>query len=457
MLPPQSIDAEQSVLGGLLISNTAYDRIVDLIDERDFYRMDHRLIFKHIAHLIDSNKPADVLTLSHSLGPRLEDAGGQQYIGELALNTPGAANIRRHAEIVREASQKRAVIAMCMEASEAAYSRVTSASEILESLDASLMAFQHRKASSRLLSAVLPDVVQHIDEIYSREQKGVMGLPTGFVDLDRITSGLQPGDLILLAGRPSMGKTALGMNIVEHVAVDQEKAVGVFTLEMSDKQLTQRMLGSVGRLDQHELRNGTFPESDWSRVTDAVGKLDLTRIVLEETFDLSPASVRAKARKMKREHPDLGLVVVDYLQLMESGSDRRVDQIAEISRGLKRIAIELNVPVLALSQLSRKCEERPNHRPMMSDLRDSGALEQDADVILFIYRDEVYNTESEHKGIAELNVAKQRNGPTGMVYLTFLGRYTRFENYGGPAPVYRQPRGRVANFHDYKTAATGDE
>jgi replicative DNA helicase len=282
------------------------------------------------------------------------------------------------------------------------------------------------------MSDVLTEVLEQLDTQYSKENPSdVTGLASGFVDLDAMTAGFQGGDLIIVAGRPSMGKTALAMNIVEYVALHLKRSAAVFSLEMSDKQLVQRMIGSVGHIDQHQLRTGKFPEEQWARITETTGKLAESRIFIEETYDLSPATMRAKARRLYREHPDLAVIVVDYLQLMEGDSERRVDQIAEISRGLKRIARELKIPVIALSQLNRSVEQRQDKRPMMSDLRESGALEQDADLILFLYRDEVYDSNSEAKGTAEVIIAKQRSGPIGMVRLTFQSRYARFDNYAG--------------------------
>lgn len=454
-LPPQSIEAEQAVLGGLLINNAAWDRIADVIQESHFYRADHRLIFKHIWLLIESNKPADVLTVVESLGDEVSDAGGQTYIASIALNFPSAANIRQYAEILSDRAQKRAIISACSEASDAAYSAPGEpAGALVEAIDAKLFAMREKRSGSRLMSAVLTGVIEEIDTLYARPDKSaVTGLPTGFVDLDRMTSGLQPGDLIVIAGRPSMGKTAAAMNIVEYAALNEKKAAAVFSLEMSDRQLTQRMIGSVGRLNQHELRTGMFRESDWPRIVETVGKLSDARIIIEETYDLSPSTLRAKSRRLKREYPDLGLIVVDYLQLMEGASERRVDQIAEISRALKRIALELNIPVVALSQLNRSLENRPNKRPQMSDLRDSGAIEQDADLILFLYRDEVYDPESQARGTAELIIGKHRNGPTGMVRLTFSPAFTRFDNYaGGPIHYTPKPTGHV---FDFKKARAG--
>jgi replicative DNA helicase len=433
-VPPQSIEAEQSVLGALLLANHAWDEIADVVREEDFYRANHRLIFRHIVQLIEENKPADPLTVSESLGEELADAGGRGYIGELFVNTPSAANARRYAQIVRDRAQLRRLITTCVDVGDRAYAaHGTPAGDLIAHAEQSLTALHRREAGkARSMSDVLTEVLEQLDTQYSKENPSdVTGLASGFVDLDAMTAGFQGGDLIIVAGRPSMGKTALAMNIVEYVALHLKRSAAVFSLEMSDKQLVQRMIGSVGHIDQHQLRTGKFPEEQWARITETTGKLAESRIFIEETYDLSPATMRAKARRLYREHPDLAVIVVDYLQLMEGDSERRVDQIAEISRGLKRIARELKIPVIALSQLNRSVEQRQDKRPMMSDLRESGALEQDADLILFLYRDEVYDSNSEAKGTAEVIIAKQRSGPIGMVRLTFQSRYARFDNYAG--------------------------
>jgi replicative DNA helicase len=442
--PPHSIEAEQSVLGGLLLDNSAWDRLGDVVAEADFYRADHRLIFQHIAQLIEHNRPADALTVAESLerSGKLGDAGGQAYIGTLALNTPSAANIRRYAEIVRERSILRNLAAVGTAIADSAYTPSGKDAQLLID-EAEALVFQIAEAGAKTrqgftkIDPLLTETVERIDMLYSRENKNdVIGLPTGFVDLDRMTSGLQAGEMVVIAGRPSMGKTALAMNMAEHAALESRKAVAVFSMEMSGPQLAMRMIGSVGRVDQHQLRTGTFKEEDWPRLVDAVGKLNDAQIYIDDTAGLNVLEVRSRARRLHRQCGGLALLVVDYLQLMSgtaSGGrdENRATEIAEISRSLKGIAKELKIPVIALSQLNRSVDSRQDKRPMMSDLRESGAIEQDADVILFIYRDEVYNPDSPRKGIAEIIVAKQRNGPVGKVDLTFLGRYTRFENYAG--------------------------
>ncbi len=440
-VPPQSIEAEQSVLGGLLLDNTAWDRIGDLLTADHFYRGDHRTIFQHIAQLIDANKPADALTVAEALdrSGRLNDIGGQAYIGSLALNTPSAANIRRYAEIVRERFIMRQLAAVGTEITDSAFNPLgKDAAVLIDEAEAKVFRIAEDGARVRQgfvkIDPLLTETIERIDMLYSRDNKNdVIGAATGFVDLDRMTSGLQPGELIVIAGRPSMGKTALAMNIAEHVAVNDKKTVAVFSMEMSGPQLAMRMIGSVGRVDQHELRTGTFKEDDWTRLVDAVGKLNESQIYIDDTAGLNVLELRSRARRLHRTSGGLHLVIVDYLQLMSASGrgreENRATEIAEISRSLKALAKELKVPVVALSQLNRSVDSRQDKRPMMSDLRESGAIEQDADLIMFIYRDEVYNPDTQKKGIAEIILAKQRNGPVGKIELTFLGKYTRFENY----------------------------
>ena len=446
-VPPQSVEAEQSVLGGLLLDNSAWDKIGDVLVEGDFYRADHRIIFQHVSRLIGDNKPADALTVCESLerSGKLADVGGQSYMSSLALNTPSAANIRRYAEIVRERATMRSLAAIGTEIADSAYNPMgRDAGALIDEAEAKVFRIAEAGAKSRQgfvkIDPLLTETVERIDMLYSRENKSdVIGLATGFIDLDRMTSGLQGGDLIIVAARPSMGKTALAMNVVEHVALEAKKAVAVFSMEMSGSQLSMRMIGSVGRVDQHELRSGTFKEDDWSRLVDAVGKLNEAQIYIDDNAGLNALEVRSRARRLHRQCAEMGglsLIVVDYLQLMSASrggrEENRATEIAEISRSLKGLAKELKVPVVALSQLNRSVESRTDKRPMMSDLRESGAIEQDADLILFIYRDEVYNPDTPKRGMAEIIVAKQRNGPTGTFNLTFVGKHTRFESYADP-------------------------
>lgn len=442
-LPPHSVEAEQSVLGGLLLENEALDKIADILSPHDFYRYDHKLIFGHIAKLIEGNKPADIVTVAESLEStaELSSVGGIAYLGALAQNTPTAANIRRYAEIVHERAVMRQLVEIGSGIAESAYNpQGRDAQQLLDEAEAKI--FQIAEGGKRStqgfqdIKVLLPQVADRIDYLYQRENQGdVTGVSTGFADLDERTSGFQPGDLIIVAGRPSMGKTAFSLNIAENVALDSKKAVAVFSMEMGATQLATRMIGSVGRLDQHRMRNGNLEDEDWVRLTTALGKLNDAPIFIDEGAGLSSFDVRARARRLHRQCGELGLIVVDYLQLMTGPagrqSENRATEISEISRSLKSLAKELNVPVVALSQLNRGLEQRPDKRPVMSDLRESGAIEQDADVILFIYRDEVYNPDSPDKGTAEIIIAKQRNGPIGRVRLTFIGQHTRFENFAG--------------------------
>ncbi|OAM52965.1 replicative DNA helicase [Methylovorus sp. MM2] len=440
-LPPHSIEAEQSVLGGLLLENEALDKIADILTPSDFYRHDHRLIYDHINRLIEHNKPADIVTVAESMeiAAELSGVGGIAYLGALAQNTPTAANIRRYAEIVHERSVMRKLVEVGSGIAESAYSpQGRDAQQLLDEAEAKI--FQIAEGGKRStqgfldMKSILPKVADRIDYLYQRENQGdVTGIPTGFSDLDAMTSGFQPGDLIIVAGRPSMGKTAFSLNIAENVALDSGLPVAVFSMEMAATQLVTRMIGSVGRLDQHRMRNGNLEDEDWVRLTTALGKLNDAPVFIDEGAGLSSFDVRARARRLHRQTGKLGLIVIDYLQLMSAPSGRqgenRATEISEISRSLKALAKELDVPVVALSQLNRSVEQRPDKRPVMSDLRESGAIEQDADLILFIYRDQVYNPDSEDKGTAEIIIAKQRNGPIGKVRMTFLGENTRFENF----------------------------
>jgi len=439
-VPPHSIDAEQSVLGGLLIDNGAFDKIADIVSESDFYRDDHRRLFRHISRLIEKGKPADVVTVDESVkaGEDKDKTGGIAYLAALAGNTPSAHNVRRYAEIVRECAILRKLIEVSTEIADSALSR--GGKDVGQLLDeAESRVFQIAEAGARTrqgfveIQPLLTQVMERIDLLYHKDNPSdITGVPTGYTDLDERTSGLQPGDLVIIAGRPSMGKTALALNIAEHVAVENKLPVAVFSMEMSGTQLAMRMLGSIGRLDQHKLRTGRLSDDDWNRLTNAVGKLHDAPVLVDESGALNALELRARARRLHRQYGKLGLVVVDYLQLMQATTEgeNRATEISEISRSLKALAKELSVPVVALSQLSRAVEQRTgSKRPIMSDLRESGAIEQDADLILAIYREEVYTPDTPDKGLAEIIILKQRNGPIGTVKLTFLGEYTRFENY----------------------------
>ncbi|NCZ28217.1 MAG: replicative DNA helicase, partial [Betaproteobacteria bacterium] len=414
--------------------------VADLLRSDDFYRADHRQIFIAVASLIDKAQPADVVTVHEALSTigKSEEVGGLIYLNRLAQDTPSAANIRRYAEIVRDRAILRRLIAVADDiANQALNPQGRDTRSLLDEAESKIFSINEEGARGRSGFQALPDllsqVVDRIGQLYDQSNhSGVTGVPTGFTDLDKMTSGFQAGDLVIVAGRPSMGKTALALNIGEHVAVDQCLPVAVFSMEMGATQLAMRMVCSVGRLDQQRVRTGQLVDDDWPRLTGAIQKMQDSQLYIDETPSLNALELRSRARKLSRQCGQLGLVIVDYLQLMSAASaagENRATEISEISRSLKGLAKELQCPVVALSQLNRSLEQRPNKRPVMSDLRESGAIEQDADVILFIYRDEVYNPDSPEKGTAEIIIGKQRNGPIGTVRMTFLGKYTKFENY----------------------------
>jgi replicative DNA helicase len=435
-VPPHSSEAEQAVLGGLMLDNQAWYLIEDKVVEADFYRSDHRIIFAAICDLLVHDTAADVLTITEALKRQesLDAVGGDAYLFELVNNTPTAANIAAYAGIVRERSVLRQLISVSGHIANEAFD--TSGKKIEEILDeAERQVFQIAEQNTRgqgpqSIKHLLTDAVEHIDRLY-RSKDALSGLSTGYTDVDAKTSGLQKSDLIIIAGRPSMGKTAFALNIAEHVAVQEKKPALVFSMEMSGSSLAMRLMSSLGKIDQHKVRTGKLSDADWVNLTEALGRLSEAPLLIDDTPAMTPAEVRARARRVLKEHPDLGLIVVDYLQLMQypGASENRTLEISGISRSLKALAKELNVPVVALSQLNRSLEQRADKRPVMSDLRESGAIEQDADLIAFIYRDEVYHEDSRDKGVAEIIIAKQRNGPIGKVKLTFQGQYTRFANY----------------------------
>jgi replicative DNA helicase len=441
-LPPHSIEAEQSLIGGLLLDNQAWDRIADQVNEADFYRDDHRRIFAHIRKLIETGRPADVVTVFESIehANQADQTGGLAYLGEIANATPSAANIRRYAEIVRERAVLRRLVTV---GDEIAGSALNPAGRDVKTLldAAEQKVFEIAEAGNRsvqgfrAITPLLGDVVERIEVLYNRENPSdITGTATGFHDLDKMTSGLQPGDMIVVAGRPSMGKTAFALNIAEYVGMELRKPVAIFSLEMSGPQLAMRILSSAGRLNQTNIRTGKLTDEDWEKMSMALGKLHEAPIHIDETGAINASDLRARARRLHRQCGQLGLIVIDYLQLMTSVKDNenRATEISEISRSIKALAKELQVPVIALSQLSRKVEERNDKRPLMSDLRESGAIEQDADIILMMYREEYYKPDTTEKGVAEVIIGKHRNGPTGTVKLTFLGEYTRFENCALP-------------------------
>ena len=435
-VPPQSVEAEQAVLGGLMLAPDAFDRVADLLNESDFYRRDHQLIYRAIRELAEKDKPFDAVTLGEwfeSNGFSEQVAGGA-YLVELASTTPSAANIRAYAEIVRDKAVLRQLIEIGTDiVNDGFQPDGRDSSELLAKAEQQVFAIA--EAGSRGKQDFTPinkAMAEAFDVLQTRHANGggITGLPTGYTEFDQMTAGLQPTDLIILAARPAMGKTTFALNIAEYAAIKTKKAVAVFSMEMSAAQLALRLISSNGRINATRLRTGQLEDEDWSRVTSAIRMIKETKIFIDDTPGLSPDVLRAKSRRLKREH-DLGLIVIDYLQLMSvpGNSENRATEISEISRSLKGLAKELNVPVIALSQLNRSLETRTDKRPVMADLRESGAIEQDADIIIFIYRDDYYNKEnSPDKGLAEIIIGKQRSGPTGSVKLKFFGEYTRFDN-----------------------------
>ncbi|WP_353238586.1 replicative DNA helicase [Limnohabitans sp.] len=437
-VPPHSIEAESSVLGGLLLDNGAWDRVGDLLVDNDFYRHEHKLIYAAIGALINASKPADVITVNEQLQNqgKVDEMGGLGYLNSLAQYVPSASNIRRYAEIVRERSILRKLVSASDEIATNAFNPQGKAIDrILDEAEQKI--FNIGEEGSRMkqgfqsMDTLVVELLDRVQEM-ADNPNDITGVPTGFYDLDRMTSGLQPGDMVVLAARPSMGKTAFAINIAEHVALNEGLPVAVFSMEMGASQLAVRVVGSIGRIDQGHLRTGKLNDDEWPRLTEAIEKLRTVSLHIDETPGLTPSELRANARRLARQCGKLGLIVVDYLQLMSgsggSGGDNRATELGEISRGLKMLAKELQCPVIALSQLNRSVEQRTDKRPMMSDLRESGAIEQDADIIMFIYRDDYYNKDSKEPGVAEIIIGKQRNGPTGTVKLTFLKNLTRFES-----------------------------
>ena len=436
-VPPHSIQAEQSILGGLMLDNSAWERIADRVGPQDFYRREHRLIFNAIARLAEDQQPLDVVTVAEALErqEKLDGAGGLPYLSSIAKETPSAANILAYAKIVREYSVLRQLITVGTGIADSGFQPAgRNAVALLDEAERRVFEISEQQARGvsgfQPIRSLLSRAVERIETLFERDEP-ITGLPSGFTDFDMMTSGLQPSDLIVIAGRPSMGKTTFAMNIAENVAIKVRRPVAVFSMEMPGDSLAMRMMSSLGRIDQHRVRTGKLDEDEWPRLTSAVSILAEVPLFIDDTPALTPIEVRARARRLKREQRDLGLIVLDYLQLMQAPGEgeNRATEISAISRGLKALAKELEVPILALSQLNRNLEQRPNKRPVMSDLRESGSIEQDADLVVFIYRDEVYNEDSSDKGMAEIIIGKQRNGPIGTTKLTFLGQYTKFENY----------------------------
>ncbi|MEP1473085.1 MAG: replicative DNA helicase [Halieaceae bacterium] len=435
-MQPHSIEAEQSVLGGLLLSADAWDSVAESVSDRDFYRADHRLIFRQIARLAEDSQPVDVITVADKLeaSGELEAAGGLPYLAELAQNTPSASNIRAYGQVVRERASLRKLIEAAQDIADSGFNpEGRTSDQLVDEAERLIMQISEEGAKSggpKEVNPLLQSALERIEELFN-SGGDITGLSTGFADLDGMTSGLQPSDLVIVAGRPSMGKTSFAMNLVENAVLGQDKAILVFSMEMPAEQLVIRMLSSIGRINQTRIRNGKLEQEDWPKLSAAVSKLKDARLFIDDTPALSPTELRTRARRVARENGgELGMIMIDYMQLMQiaGSSEGRTAEISEISRNLKAIAKEFGCPMVALSQLNRSLEQRPNKRPVNSDLRESGAIEQDADVIMFIYRDEVYNEESPDKGVAEIIIGKQRNGPIGTARLAFQGEFTRFEN-----------------------------
>jgi len=442
-LPPHSLEAEQSVLGGLLIRGEVWDTVADLLNEGDFFQPRHRHIYGAMAALVEQDQPIDVVTLAEVLdkSAQLDNVGGIAYLAELAANTPAVANIRAYADVVRERATLRSLIEAAQKIADSGFHpEGRNSADLLDAAERDIMQISEDRPKAggpQAVNPLLGKAVERIDELF-RSGSSLTGVSTGFTDLDDMTSGLQKSDLVIVAARPSMGKTTFAMNLVENAILADDRPALVFSMEMPADQLMMRMLSSVGRIDQTKVRTGKLDQEDWPKLSAAVNKLKDRPLFIDDTPALTPTEVRSRARKLVREHGELSMIMIDYLQLMQvagRSGEGRTAEISEISRSLKGIAKEFNCPVVALSQLNRALEQRPNKRPVNSDLRESGAIEQDADVIMFIYREEVYNEETDQKGVAEIIIGKQRNGPIGTARLTFIGKHTRFENlaFGGYA------------------------
>ena len=441
-MPPHSIEAEQSVLGGLMLDAEAWDKVSEAVVREDFYSRSHRMIFEAMAKLVESGQPLDLVTVTEQLEleDQLDDAGGFAYISEITKNTPSAGNIVSYAEIVRERAVVREMIRVAHDIADAGYNpEGRGSNELLDFAETKVFKIAEQRADANEgpegIKSILEKTVDKIEELYNNPHNGVTGVSSGFGDLDNMTAGFQAGDLVIVAARPSMGKTTFAMNLCEQASLHEDKPVLIFSLEMPSEQIMMRMLASLGRVDQTKIRTGRLDDDDWARVSSTMGiMLEQGKMYIDDSSGLTPNDVRSRARRIAREYGGLSMIMVDYLQLMQvpALSDNRTLEIAEISRSLKALAKELSIPVIALSQLNRSLEQRADKRPINSDLRESGSIEQDADLIMFIYRDEVYNDTSEDKGTAEIIIGKQRNGPIGRVRLTFQGQFSRFDNFAGP-------------------------
>ncbi len=453
--PPHSLESEQSILGGLMLDTNAYEIVSDILCIEDFYRREHQIIYEAIGRLAMNGKPVDAVTVLGELQAigKVQDVGGMQYLDALVHSTPSAANIRRYAEIVRERSILRQLISAGDEIVSLAYSPESAdVTQLLDRVQSKIFAIDENSNRGRKgfvkLPEVAADVTKEVQALYeAHSTDDVTGLPTGYIKLDRMLTGLHPSDLVIVAGRPSMGKTAFALNIAEYAGIVLQLPVAIFSMEMSADQLAKRFISSIGRVDAQKIRRARLDNTDWQHFTDAVGKMAKAPVYIDDTSGLTVNELRARARRLARKSGPLSLIVVDYLQLMSgtarpsSSSENRATEISEISRGLKNLAKEMNVPVIALSQLNRSVETRGDKRPMMSDLRESGAIEQDADVIMFIYRDVVYNKDSADPNKAEIIIGKQRNGPIGTVELRFDGQFTRFDNLAEEAELPPEMRG----------------
>ena len=441
-VPPHSIEAEQSVLGSMLIDKDSWDKVAEQVIDQDFYNRSHQIIYRAIVRLLNRNEPVDLITVSEELEQHdeLEDAGGFAYLGELAKNTPSSANVVSYAKIIAERAITRELIGAAHEIAEIGYNpEGRDSADILDYAESKVFEIAEKRTNESEgpvgVDSVLGKTIDRLEALI-KTNKEVTGVTTGFTDLDKKTSGLQPSDLVIVAARPSMGKTTFAMNLCENAMMAEDKPVLVFSLEMPSEQIMMRMLASLSRVDQTKIRTAQLDDEDWARISNTMAMLkDRDNLFIDDSSGLTPMDVRSRARKLARERGGISMIMVDYLQLMRvpSLSDNRTLEIAEISRSLKALAKELEVPVVALSQLNRSLEQRADKRPVNSDLRESGSIEQDADLIMFIYRDEVYHENSEEQGIAEIIIGKQRNGPIGTSRLTFQGQFSRFDNYAGPA------------------------
>ncbi|MBY6094343.1 replicative DNA helicase [Priestia flexa] len=440
-LPPHSLEAEQSVLGGLMLNSDLFDQVSERVVKDDFYSRSHQLIFAAMSVLLERGEPLDLVTVSEELDKQgeLEAVGGIPYLSDIARNTPSVANLTAYASIVRERAVVREMIKVANEIADAGFNPDgRDSSQLLDLAESKVFKIAEKRANANEgpedIKTVLSKTVDKIEQLFNNPHNGVTGVSTGYSDLDKMTAGLQPSDLVIVAARPSMGKTTFAMNLCEQAAMNEDKPVLIFSLEMPSEQIMMRMLASLGRVDQTKIRTGQLNDDDWARVSSTMGlMMEQGKMYIDDGSGLTPTEVRSRARRVAREHGGISMIMVDYLQLMQvpALSDNRTLEIAEISRSLKALAKELQCPVVALSQLNRSLEQRADKRPVNSDLRESGSIEQDADLIMFIYRDEVYHPDTAEKGLAEIIIGKQRNGPIGKVPLTFQGQFSRFDNYAG--------------------------